>query len=92
MRSAASAGAGQRLWRDGALPRLPQLAAVLLVRRTEPGNLRRAVLAGGLVLLLPVHIYMSAMLSEEILASTFAALCITAVVLTLRADPATQSL
>ncbi|TDJ09298.1 MAG: phospholipid carrier-dependent glycosyltransferase [Deltaproteobacteria bacterium] len=44
--------------------------AVLLVRRVDPGNPRRALLAGGLLLFLPVHIYMSAMLSEEILASS----------------------
>jgi hypothetical protein len=40
--------------------------AVVLVRRVDPDNPRRAVLAGGLVLFLPVHIYMSAMVTEEI--------------------------
>jgi hypothetical protein len=40
--------------------------AVVLVRRLDPGNERRAVLTLGLVLFLPVHLYMSAMLSEEI--------------------------
>lgn len=43
--------------------------AVVLVRRTDPNNLRRAVLAGMLVLFLPVHIYMSAMVTEEIVAA-----------------------
>jgi 4-amino-4-deoxy-L-arabinose transferase-like glycosyltransferase len=43
--------------------------AVALVLRAEPGNPRRAFLAGGLLLFLPVQLYMSAMLSEEILAS-----------------------
>jgi hypothetical protein len=44
--------------------------AVGLVLRTEPENLRRAFLASILVLFLPVHIYTSAMLSEEILVAT----------------------
>lgn len=41
--------------------------AVALVRTTDPSNRRRAWLAGGLLLFLPVHVYMSAMLSEELL-------------------------
>ncbi len=45
--------------------------AVALVRQAEPGNPRRAVLAAGLLLFLPVHIYMSAMVNEEILAAFF---------------------
>jgi 4-amino-4-deoxy-L-arabinose transferase-like glycosyltransferase len=45
--------------------------AVLLVRRLAPGDDRRALIAGALLLFLPVHIYMSAMLSEELLVSAF---------------------
>jgi hypothetical protein len=49
------------------------LAAIALtvafVRRLDPEDRLRAVLAGALLLFLPVHIYMSAMLSEEILAT-----------------------
>jgi hypothetical protein len=41
--------------------------AAALVLRNDPGNLRRIFLAGALVLFLPVHLYTSAMLSEEIL-------------------------
>lgn len=51
-------------------------AAVALVRRADPENAVRATLAGGLLLFLPVHVYMSAMLSEEILVSTLASLCV----------------
>jgi len=40
------------------------------VERVDPGHPRRALLALGLVLFLPVHIYMSAMVSEEMLAAT----------------------
>jgi hypothetical protein len=48
--------------------------AVALVRRVDPANPRRAVFAGALVLLLPVHIYMSAMVTEEILVSSLVSL------------------
>ncbi len=40
--------------------------AYAVVRRADPDNWGRALLAGGLILFLPVHIYMSAMLTEEI--------------------------
>jgi 4-amino-4-deoxy-L-arabinose transferase-like glycosyltransferase len=53
--------------------------AVLLVRRADPSNRRRALLAGALLLFLPVHIYMSAMLNEEILASFFTSLAVAGV-------------
>jgi hypothetical protein len=53
--------------------------AMILVRRTDPGNLRRTLLAGGLVLFLPVHIYMSAMLTEEILVTSLISLVIVGV-------------
>jgi len=43
--------------------------AVRLVARHHPGEPARAVLAAGLLLFLPVHIYMSAMFNEEILAA-----------------------
>jgi len=44
--------------------------AVLLVRRVAPGNGQRALMAAVLLLFLPAHIYMSAMLNEEILAAS----------------------
>ena len=43
---------------------------VLLVRRVDSGNPRRAFLAATLLLFLPAGLYMSAMLNEEILASS----------------------
>jgi len=43
--------------------------AVRLVRRVHPDDLPRAVLAGALVLFLPMHIYRSAMVTEEIVAA-----------------------
>jgi len=54
----------------GTLAGLSTIAlAVALVRRVDPEGARRALLAAALLLFLPVHIYMSAMLNEEILAS-----------------------
>ena len=47
-------------------------AAALLVWRSAPGDRARCVVAAALLLFLPVHIYMSAMLGEEILASALA--------------------
>jgi len=49
-------------------------AAVLLVKRSAAAGDRRALIACALVLFLPAHIYMSAMLSEEILVSTLISL------------------
>lgn len=43
--------------------------AYALVRRLDPQRPRRALVAAGLLLFLPVHIYMSAMVTEEILAT-----------------------
>ena len=43
--------------------------AFALVRRTNRDDLPRAVIAGVLVLFLPVHVYMSAMVTEEIVAA-----------------------
>jgi 4-amino-4-deoxy-L-arabinose transferase-like glycosyltransferase len=48
--------------------------AVLLVKKLAGGGDRRSLLAGGLVLFLPAHIYMSAMLSEEILVGSLISL------------------
>lgn len=54
----------------GTLAGLSSVAlAVALVRRVNPAGERRALLAAALLLFLPVHIYMSAMVNEEILAS-----------------------
>jgi hypothetical protein len=53
--------------------------AALLVRRADPQNPWRALVAGGLLLFLPAHIYMSAMLNEEILAATFTSLALVGV-------------
>ena len=57
--------------------------AVLLVSRVSSGNQRRMLIAGGLLLFLPVHIYMSAMLHEDILASAFTSLAVTGTALAL---------
>jgi 4-amino-4-deoxy-L-arabinose transferase-like glycosyltransferase len=43
--------------------------AWLLVRRLDPGNPRRALLAAGLLLYLPAHVHMSVMVNEEIVAT-----------------------
>ena len=51
-------------------------AAFWLVRAVAPERPWRAVLAAGLLLFLPAHIYMSAMLNEEIMASSFMSLAI----------------
>ena len=48
--------------------------AAALVRRADPENPRRALLAAGLLLFLPAHIYMSAMVNEEMLAALFISL------------------
>jgi hypothetical protein len=52
--------------------------AAALVLRVDPGNRRRALLAGGLVLFLPAQIFTSAMLNEEVLASAFVSLAVVA--------------
>jgi 4-amino-4-deoxy-L-arabinose transferase-like glycosyltransferase len=52
---------------------------IALIRRVDPEDRRRALIAGGLLLYLPVQIYMSAMLSEEILASTLISLVVVGV-------------
>jgi 4-amino-4-deoxy-L-arabinose transferase-like glycosyltransferase len=50
--------------------------AVRWVQRVDPGNSRRALLAAALLLFLPAHIYMSAMLNEEIVAAAFTSLAL----------------
>ena len=62
-------------------------AAVLCVARLAPGDRRRRFLAGGVLLFLPVHLYMSAMLGEEILASSLTSFAIVGVALLLRDPP-----
>ncbi len=62
--------------------------AALLVRRTEPGNPQRAWLAGGLLLYLPAHIHMSAMVSEEMLAALFTSLAVLGLALRTPPPPA----
>jgi hypothetical protein len=63
-------------------------AVYQLVRRTAPEAPARAWLGVGLVLYTPVHVYMSAMFGEEILASTFASLAIVGAALTMSKDDA----
>jgi hypothetical protein len=70
-------------WLVQALPLLASLAGILtavlaaaLVLRSASGDSKRALLAGGLLLFLPVNVYMSAMVNEEI----FAALLTSAIV------------
>lgn len=62
-------------------------AAVLLVRRADPENTRRAFIAGALLLFLPVHLYMSAMLSEEILVTALISLAVVGVAMDSLATP-----
>lgn len=62
-------------------------AAVFCVARLAPGDRRRRFLAAGVLLLLPVHIYMSAMLGEEILASSLTSFAVVGVALLLRDPP-----
>jgi hypothetical protein len=62
-------------------------AAVVLVRRVDPENTRRAIIAAGLLLFLPVHIYMSAMLSEEVLVTALISIAVVGVALDLTSPP-----
>jgi hypothetical protein len=48
----------------------------LLVQRVAPADRRRALIAAGLLLFLPAHLYMSAMLGEELIAAFFSTLVI----------------
>jgi 4-amino-4-deoxy-L-arabinose transferase-like glycosyltransferase len=58
--------------------------AVLLARGPAPGDRRREALAAGLLLFLPAHVAMSAMVAEEMLAALFVS---AALVLLLRPPP-----
>ena len=62
-------------------------AAVWLVRRFDPERRKRVFLAAALLLFLPVHVYMSAMLSEEILASSLVSLALVGVCVDLARRP-----
>ncbi len=77
-----------------AIPLLSTLAglatvalAVAFVRRVHPDEPRRALLAGALLLFLPAHIYMSAMVNEEMLASLLVSLVLFALARPGLADP-----
>jgi 4-amino-4-deoxy-L-arabinose transferase-like glycosyltransferase len=59
-----------------------------LVRRMDPGADRRALLAAGLLLYLPAHIHMSAMVNEEIVATLFASAAVFGLALRGRAEAA----
>ena len=63
-------------------------AAVWLLVGFDPEGRRRAFLAAGLMLLLPVHVYMSAMLGEEILATSLLSLAVMGVAVDLVRRPA----
>ena len=52
--------------------------AIVLVRRVDPENPRRAWLAGGLLLFLPAHIQMSVMVNEQMLAALLTSLAVCA--------------
>jgi hypothetical protein len=65
--------------------------AVILVRDAEPERPGRSLLAGGLLLFLPAHIYMSAMVSEEMLAAFFASLAVFTLARRDRASAGTRS-
>jgi 4-amino-4-deoxy-L-arabinose transferase-like glycosyltransferase len=54
-------------------------AGMGLVRRAAPADPQRALLAGGLLLFLPAHVHMSAMVNEELLAALCASLALLAV-------------
>lgn len=62
-------------------------AALFCVARLAPGDRRRRFLAAGVLLFLPVHLYMSAMLGEEILASSLTSFAVVGVALLLRDPP-----
>ena len=61
---------------SAALGLLTVALAAGFVRRVDPENPQRVLLAGVLLLFLPVHIYMSAMLHEELLVATLASLVV----------------
>jgi hypothetical protein len=84
-------------WLVQALPLLASLAGIVtavmaaaMVLRLTRGDERRPVLAGALLLFLPVNIYMSAMVNEEMLAALLTSAVVVAALW--RPDPATRPL
>ena len=65
--------------------------AFRLVRRHHPEEPVRALLAGSLLLFLPVHVYMSAMFNEEILAAGLTSIALVGVCLELSRQSAGAS-
>ncbi len=59
------------------------VCAVVWVRRSAPGRGLRSLLAAALILFLPVHLYMSAMLGEEIVSSALISLVVLGVAIDL---------
>jgi len=69
------------------------VAGMALVRRAAPADRSRTLLAGGLLLFLPAHIHMSAMVNEELLAALCTSLVLLAVARPgLAAEPAPADL
>lgn len=61
------------------------VATLWLVRRMDPDRPARSLLAGAVLLFLPAHLYVSAMLSEEILASLFVSIAVAGAAVTVAA-------
>ena len=55
---------------------VPVIVAMLWVKRVAPASPFRMVLAAGLLLFLPVHIYMSPMIGEELIATAWLSLAL----------------
>jgi hypothetical protein len=67
------------LWLNVALGLAVAALAFWMVRRVHPQDTARAWLAAGLVLFLPAHVHMSAMVNEEMLAAAFTSAAMLAV-------------
>lgn len=61
--------------------------AVAWVRHSDPSNRPRILVAAALLLFLPVHLYLSAMLGEEILASALMSAVLVGVAIDLSREP-----
>jgi len=61
--------------------------AVIWVRHCDPGNRLRSTIAAALLLFSPVHLYMSAMLGEEILSSALISAVLVGVAFDLQRPP-----
>lgn len=61
--------------------------AVAWIRRSDPENRLRAFIAAALLLFLPVHVYVSAMLGEEILSSALISAVLVGVAVDLQREP-----